>query len=151
MKQRVLFICTHNSCRSQMAEALLRHLYGDRYEAHSAGIEPTEVNPHALRALEDRGIPTEGLASKGTDKYTDEDWDLIVTVCGGAKERCPYFPGGKRQVHRGFRDPPVLVEEEGMGPEEAFGMIRDEIEAWVREYFGGELPDVGPGGPPVKF
>jgi arsenate reductase len=121
-----------------MAEALLRHHFGDRYEVMSGGTEPSEVKPQTLEALREKGIDTDGLHSKSVSRFIDERLDLVVTVCDRAKGACPYFAGGKRQIHRGFMDPPDLVEKEGMSEEEAFGKIRDEIEAWILDYFGGE-------------
>jgi arsenate reductase len=135
MKKRILFICTRNSCRSQMAEAILRHLYGDRYEVASAGTEPTEIDPGTIAALDEKGVDTSALEASGAWEYIDDEWDLVVTVCDRARGACPYFPGGKRHVHEGFRDPPALVEH-GMSTEEAFGTVRDEIWAWVAGYFG---------------
>ena len=144
-KKAVLFICTRNSARSQMAEALLRHHFGDRYEAMSAGTEPGEVHPMALRVLRERGVDTAGLRSKGAAEFLEAELDLVVTLCNTAKASCPFFPGGKRQMHKGFRDPLDLVRE-GMEPPEAFGRVRDDIERWVIGYFAGE-----PGGTDAAF
>ena len=134
MKHTVLFVCTHNSARSQMAEALLRHYKGDRYEALSAGIEPTRVNPNAAAALQEIGIDTSVLRSKSVDEYIDSDIDLVITVCDHAKEVCPFFPGGRERMHKGFRDPPDLVIE-GMSEIDAFRTIRDEIILFINDYF----------------
>ena len=130
MRKKVLFICTHNAIRSHIAEAFLNNLKGDRYDAYSAGTDPTMVDPNAIKVMEEAGIDISGHRSKSVDEYNDEDFDLVVTVCDSAKEACPFFPGGKKQDHRSLRDPPELVEE-GMEPQEAFRVIRDEIREWV--------------------
>jgi arsenate reductase len=104
--QRVLFLCTGNSARSQIAEALLRHLGGEEFEVFSAGIKPkSEVNPFALEALKERGVPTEGLYPKLVDEFVNNEFDLVVTVCDGAKQVCPHFPGAKRLEHWSLKDP----------------------------------------------
>ncbi len=118
-----------------MAEALLRYEFGDRYEALSAGIEATEVDPLALKVLDEINVDTSGLRSRSTDEF--KDVDLVVTVCDRAKETCPFFPGAREYIHQGFRDPPDLVNE-GTEPMEAFRMIRDEIRVWIKERFGVE-------------
>ena len=134
--KRVLFLCTSNSCRSIMAEALLRHHFGDGFEVFSAGVQPTEVSPNTLKALEEKGIDTSGLTSKGAWEYIDDQFDLVVTVCDRAREACPFFAGGKEALHMGFRDPPELPVE-GSDPLEGYRKVRDEIDAWVRMHFGG--------------
>jgi arsenate reductase len=104
-KQRVLFLCTHNSARSQMAEALLRQLAGDRFEAYSAGTEATHVRPLAIRAMADLGIDISGQQSKTLDRYLGEPFDYVITVCDQANEACPVFFGAKRRWHWSFPDP----------------------------------------------
>jgi arsenate reductase len=136
--KRVLFICTGNSARSQMAEALLRHHFGDRFEAFSGGTEPSEVASAALEALKEKGVDTEGLHSKSLSQFIDERLELVVTLCDRAQGACPYFAGGRKHLHRPFADPQALVERKGMSEEEAFGKIQDEIEAWILEHFGGD-------------
>jgi len=129
----VLFICTHNSARSQMAEAYLNSLYGDRYEASSAGIHPTGVNPHAVKAMAEEGIDISDARSKSIEEYLERNFDTVVTVCDDARESCPVFPGDEL-VHHGFRDPSALKGSE----EEVLAQvreIRDEIKTWVKEYF----------------
>ncbi len=103
--QRVLFLCTHNSARSQMAEGLLRSLAGDRFQAFSAGTEATQVRPLAIRAMADLGIDISGQESKTLDRYLDQPFDLVITVCDQAAEACPVFPGAKRRLHWSFPDP----------------------------------------------
>ncbi len=92
-RRRVLFLCTHNSARSQMAEGLLRHLAGDHFEAMSAGTEATHVRPLAIRAMEEIGIDISGQESKTLDRYLHESFDYVITVCDDANEACPFFPG----------------------------------------------------------
>ncbi len=129
---RVLFICTHNSARSQMAEAFVNHL-SNKWRAESAGTEATEVNPYAKRVMEEIGISLEGHRSKSIEEFRGQMFDLVVTVCDHAKEACPFFPG-KRYMHMGFQDP-----SEAKGTEEeilqVFRKIRDEIREWVEKEF----------------
>ena len=104
-KKRVLFLCTHNSARSQMAEGLLRALGGDRFEVHSAGTEATHVRPLAIRAMSELGIDISGQESKTLDRYLDESFDAVITVCDQANEACPVFLGAKHRFHWSFPDP----------------------------------------------
>ena len=110
-KQKVLFICTHNSARSQMAEGLLNALYGDRYEAYSAGTQPTEVNPYAIKVMAEMGIDISKHRSKSVEEFRGKKFDYVVTVCDHAKETCPFFPGGEKYLHQGFKDPSDLRGE----------------------------------------
>ena len=105
MKRRVLFICTHNSARSQMAEGLLRHLGNDRFEVYSAGTEATFVRPLAINAMAELGIDISHQQSKTLDRYLDEPFDEVITVCDTAAEACPVFPGATRRRHWSFEDP----------------------------------------------
>ena len=105
MKRRVLFICTHNSARSQMAEGLLRYLGGEQFEAYSAGTEATLVRPLAIRAMAEIGMDITEQSSKTLDRYLSEPFDEVITVCDAAAEVCPIFPGAKRQLHWSFPDP----------------------------------------------
>ena len=134
-KKRILFVCTHNSARSQIAEGLMNAFYGDDYTVWSAGTEPTQVNSYAIRVMEEIGIDMAGHHSKGMESFLGQDFDYVVTVCDHANETCPFFPGGKKRVHKGFQDPSVIE-----GPEEAklagFRRARDEIKAWIEEGFG---------------
>lgn len=134
-KRRVLFLCTSNSCRSQMAEAIAKARYGDRWEAYSAGTQPTgDVHPLALRVLEEIGIYHQGY-SKHVDEVRDIPFDLVVTVCDDAYEQCPLWLGPGRVIHRGFPDPARATgtEEEVL---RAFRMVRDAIAAMVDEVLG---------------
>lgn len=128
----VLFLCTHNSARSQMAEGLLRAWGADRYEACSAGIEATEVRPLAIRAMAELGIDITGQRSETLDDYVGRAFDLAVTVCDEAREACPFFPGAARQLHWSFDDPSAATgtEDERLA---VFRRVRDEIAARIRE------------------
>jgi arsenate reductase (thioredoxin) len=123
---RVLFLCTHNSARSQMAEALLRHLAGESVEAHSAGTEATHVRPLAIRAMDEIGIDVSGQESKTLDRYVGERFDYVITVCDEANEACPFFPGAKNRLHWSFEDPSQAdgSEDERLA---VFRRVRDEI------------------------
>src|SRR5918998_2745733 len=125
-KTKVLFLCTHNSARSQMAEGLLRHLAGDRFEVMSAGTEATHVRPLAVRAMDEVGIDISGQESKTLDRYIGEPFDYVVTVCDEANEACPVFPGAKRRLHWSFEDPSQATgsEQERL---RVFQSVRDEM------------------------
>ena len=126
-KQRVIFICTHNSARSQMAEGLLRHLAGERYEVFSAGTQATRVNPLAIKAMAEKGIDISQHTSDHIDNYMGMEFDYVVTVCDNANESCPYFPANKTKWHWSFEDPSAATgtEEERLAK---FRAIRDQIE-----------------------
>ena len=133
-RARVLFLCTHNSARSQMAEGLLRHLAGDRFEAHSAGTEATHVRQLAIRAMDEVGVDITGQESKTLDRYLEEPFDYVITVCDDASEACPFFPGAENRLHWSFEDPSRAEgsEEERL---EVFRSVRDRI----REHIEQEL------------
>ena len=137
MPERVLFLCTHNSARSQMAEGLLRAWGGERYEAHSAGVEATEVRPLAIRAMAELGIDITGHSSKRLDEYIGTPFDYAITVCDDAREACPYFPGARIQLHWSFDDPSAASgsEEERLA---VFRRVRDEIGGRIRTELLGE-------------
>jgi arsenate reductase (thioredoxin) len=132
-RERVLFLCTHNSARSQMAEALLRHRGGDRFEVASAGTEARGVNPLAVRAMAEIGVDMDGHTSKTLDRFLGERWDYVVTVCDSTNESCPMFPGASTRLHWSFDDPSAATggEEERL---RVFRRVRDEIaeriESW---------------------
>ena len=107
---RVLFLCTQNSARSQMAEALLRHLAGDQVVVASAGTEPGVIHPLALQTLAAHGVDTTGLVSKHLDTFAGQDFDAIVTVCDRARESCPIFPGDPERIHWSFADPAAIAD-----------------------------------------
>ena len=133
-KKEVLFICTHNSARSHMAEGFVNALYGEHFVAHSAGTEPSQVNPFAIRVMAEIGIAISDHYSKGVEQFLDQEFDYVVTVCDHANEACPFFAGGKERIHRGFQDPAAL---EGSEDEKLaiFRRVREEIRNWVEETF----------------
>jgi arsenate reductase len=137
-KKKILFVCTQNSARSQMAEGLMRALYGDRYEVFSAGTEPSQVNPFAIQAMELAKIDISNHRSKSIDEFNGEEMDYVVTVCDRAKENCPYFPGGKVHIHHSFSDP-AAVSGSDVEILAEFERIRDEIKKWIKESIGQGL------------
>ena len=137
-KLKILFLCTGNSCRSQMAEGWARHLKGDRIEPFSAGVNPHPFNLLAVKAMAESGVDISGHTSKHVDTLSDVPLDIVVTVCGHAHEICPVFPEPTRVVHVGFDDPPTLAmtaqsEAEALGH---YRRVRDEIKSFVEK-----LPD----------
>lgn len=138
MKKRVLFICTNNSCRSQMAEGFANHELGDKIEAYSAGMAATSVNPRAIQSMAETGIDISGQRSKNMDEFTGKHFDYVITLCGGANEQCPLFFGGVKKIHIGFRDPAAVRGSEET-TREAFRTVRDEIKSRLREFFANEL------------
>ena len=134
-RPRVLFLCTHNSARSQMAEGFLRALAGDRFEAGSAGTEKTAVNPLAIRVMAERGIDIAGHTSKLYTEVAAPPWGYLITVCDDANERCPWVPGSVRRLHWSFPDPSRATgsEEERLA---VFRRVRDQIHErltdWLR-------------------
>ena len=132
---RVLFLCTHNSARSQMAEGFLRAMAGDRFEAASAGTEKTSVNPLAIRAMAERGIDLGAHTSKLYTGLAPQPWDYLITVCDDANERCPWVPGSVKRLHWSFPDPSRATgtEEERLA---VFRRVRDQIHErltdWLR-------------------
>lgn len=109
--RRVLFLCTENSARSQMAEGLLRHLGGDRLQVFSAGTAPTRIHPNAIRVMAEKGIDIQAQRSKSVDEFQDRQFDYVITVCDRARENCPTFPGGTTFVHWSLPDPAVVADE----------------------------------------
>lgn len=133
-KTKVLFLCTGNSARSQMAEALLRKYAGDRFEAYSAGMEPKGINPFTVRAMKEIGLPLDGHRSKSLTEYMCKvDFDYLITVCSDADEKCPFFPGMGQRLHWGFEDPAAFVgsEDETLSK---FGEVRDQIDERIKEW-----------------
>lgn len=135
-RQGVLFICTHNSARSQMAEGLLRTLHGDRYEAFSAGTKPTEVNPYAIKVMAEIGIDITSHRSKSVEEFRGIQFDYVVTVCDQARETCPFFPGAKKILHQSFEDPSKEIGTDEMKLI-VFRRLRDEIRDWIIKTFIG--------------
>lgn len=129
----VLFICTHNSARSQMAEGLVNALYSKVLSASSAGTIPTRVHPLAKKAMAELGIDISDQSSKGVEEFEGRQFDYVVMVCSNASETCPFFPGGKKQIHHGFDDPAGIkgTEEERL---ESFRKSRNEINKWIIDH-----------------
>jgi arsenate reductase len=132
-KLKILFLCTGNSCRSQMAEGWARALKGDLIEAYSAGIETHGLNLNAVKVMAEAGVDISGHSSKNVSTLLDIPFDYVVTVCGHANENCPFFPGAAKVVHVGFQDPPAMAklvegEEEKLN---CYRRVRDEIRKFV--------------------
>jgi arsenate reductase len=132
-KAKILFLCTGNSCRSQMAEAWTRRLQGEQFEAYSAGVQPKAIDPRAIKAMAEVGLDISGQKSKDVDALGRMEFDYVITLCDNARESCPYFPTKTKLIHRGFDDPPRLAEgaaneEEAMA---SYRRVRDEIKAFV--------------------
>ena len=134
-KQRVLFLCTHNSARSQMAEGFLRSLAGDRFEVASAGTQATRVHPLAIRAMAEVGIDVGGNTSKVVDAFVEQPWEYVITVCDGANEACPVFPKKSSRLHWSFEDPAQATGSDDQRLE-VFRRVREQIRrrvtAWIR-------------------
>ena len=133
-KKKVLFLCTGNSVRSQLAEALLRTMAGEHYEVYSAGLEPKGVHPLTVQVLQEQGIDTAGLRSKSLNEYVGKiSFDTLITLCADAEERCPSFPGGGERLHWPFDDPAAVrgTAEERLP---AFLQVRDQIQAAIQEW-----------------
>ena len=128
--QRVLFLCTHNSARSQMAEGLLRSLGGDRFEAHSAGTEATGVRPLAIRAMAELGVDISTQTSKTLDPYIDQRFDDVITVCDDANESCPIFPNATHRVHWSLPDPSKATGSEAEQLA-VYRKVRDDLRARI--------------------
>ena len=129
----ILFLCTHNSARSQMAEGILRHLRGDRMEVASAGTEVTRVHPLAIREMAERGIDISGQRSKHMSELLGGRFDYVVTVCDNARETCPIFPGDPERIHWSIPDPSVVEGEEGKR-RAAFRKAADELTTRIRSF-----------------
>ena len=132
-KPTILFLCTGNSCRSQMAEGWTNHLWGNRFQALSAGSAPHGLDPRAVAVMAEAGVDISGHRSKNVTEFFDSPIDLVVTVCDRAKGTCPVFPGGTKTIHSGFEDPPGMARETE-DEEEALGFyrkVRDEIKTFV--------------------
>ena len=137
-KLKILFLCTGNSCRSQMAEAWTRHMKGDVIEPYSAGVNPHPLDPRAVKAMAEAGIDISGSKPKSPEDLGDVEFDYVITVCDNAHQTCPVFHAKTKVVHVGFDDPPSLAldaghEEEAMAP---YRRVRDEVKAFVEK-----LPD----------
>ena len=139
MKKKVLFLCTHNSARSQMAEGLLRHLASDHFEVMSAGTQATHLRELAVKAMDELGIDILGQESKTLKRYLGDSFDYVITVCDEAKEACPAFPGARERLHWSFKDPAQAsgTEEERL---QVFRSVRDEIKERIEKEL---LPKAG--------
>ena len=126
VKEKVLFICTNNSARSQMAEGILKSLYNSKYEVYSAGIQPTSINPIAIKVMNEIGTDISKQKSKNIEKYREQLFDIVVTVCDNAKEACPFFPG-KKIIHKSFKNPKENIN--------SFRKTRNQIKEWIKEKF----------------
>ena len=131
-KVKILFICTHNSARSQMAEGIVNSLFNENFEAYSAGTEISFVRPEAIKVMQELGIDISNQYSKHIKEFYGIDFDLVVTVCDNAKQVCPVFPGSKRMIHNSFPDPSDMkgTEKEKLN---CYRNIRDQIFNWIKE------------------
>ncbi|MFO7767063.1 MAG: arsenate reductase ArsC [Pelovirga sp.] len=136
--KKVLFLCTGNSCRSQMAEGLINHDFADQIEAFSAGTEPHGLNPRAVEVMAEVGIDISANSSDHISKYKEQKFDYVITLCGDANDKCPLFFGGVKRNHIGFEDPPKArgSQTEVMN---VYRRVRDDIRTQLGEYFCNEL------------
>lgn len=130
-RARVLFLCTHNSARSQMAEGILRHLGGDKVEVHSAGTVVTRVHPLAIAAMAEKGVDISAQSSKHLDEFVEQEFDYVVTVCDNAREACPIFPGAPEQIHWSIPDPSAVEGDEATRLR-AFHIASDDLMTRIR-------------------
>lgn len=133
MKKSVLILCTGNSARSQMAEGLLRHDAGERFEVSSAGAHPSKVRPEAIAAMREIGIDISGQRSKSVDEFASQPFDFVLTVCDHANQICPFFPGPAVRIHRSFEDPAAF---EGPEPQRlaVYRRVRDQMRAFLKDF-----------------
>lgn len=133
VKKNIMFLCTGNSCRSQMAEGFTRKLWGEEFEVFSAGIKKHGMNARAIKVMEEVGIDISNHFSKTVEELPPVMFDYVVTVCDAAKETCPYFPGGKI-IHQGFQDPPALTKDISNESEimSLYRRVRDEIHEAIK-------------------
>ena len=132
-KQALLFLCTGNSCRSQMAEGWLRHRWPDRFEAYSAGIETHGLNPNAVRVMAEAGVDISAQSSQHIDEFATQTLDIVISVCGHADSHCPVFPGETTRLHQPFDDPPKLAANAASEAEalDHYRRVRDDIMRFV--------------------
>ena len=131
--KKILFLCTGNSCRSQMGEGFMRHMAGNKFEVFSAGVEPTQVNPYAIKVMAEAGIDISSHQSKSVDEFLEQEFDYVITVCNHAKQICPVFPGQYERIHWDIEDP---ADAKGSEQEKLafFRKIRDEIKEKCLEF-----------------
>ncbi len=139
VKKKILFLCTHNAARSQMAEGFVNTLYSEHYEAYSAGSEPREVHPCAIEVMAEEGINIASQRAKPLDEYLDASFDYVVTMCARAQERCPIFPGaiipgGTEYIHHDFDDPLLDAGPDGASCT-SFRSVRDQVREWIEATF----------------
>lgn len=134
LKETVLIICNHNSARSQIAEGLLKSLFGEYYDVYSAGSDPTIVNPYAIEVMIEIGVDISKNRSKSLKEFDGLEFDYVVTVCGGDSQACPFFSGGKTYLHERFEDP-TKVNGTDQEKIDAFRRTRDEIKRWIEKTF----------------
>ena len=134
---RVLILCTGNSARSQMAEGLLRHLAGEKFDVFSAGTKPVGLNPNAVKAMSEIGIDISGHRSKSVDEFSGQQFDYVITVCDNAKESCPIFPGVGKRIHHSFPDPAAANADDQIA---LFRDVRNEIQEWLSEFVSTTAP-----------
>ena len=136
---KVLFLCTENACRSQMAEGLVNHYLAGQVKAFSAGVRSSRVNPRAIQVMAELGIDISGHRSKSVENLGQEQFDLVITVCDSAKEQCPFFPGPTRKLHVSFPDP---AQATGSETEilQAFRQVRDDMREKLLPLLGGQRP-----------
>lgn len=136
-KKTVLFICTHNSARSQIAVALINKFKTKKYVAYSAGTKPTMVNPYTIRVMAEIGIDISGHRTNHVNAFQGKNFDYVVSVCDQAKETCPFFPGARKYLHQAFTDPSTFTgdDEEMLS---GFRRVRDEIKSWIESTFNQE-------------
>ncbi|WP_367142608.1 arsenate reductase ArsC [Desulfobacula sp.] len=132
-KLKILFLCTGNSCRSQMAEGWTRHLKEDFIDVYSAGIDPQGIDPHAVTVMAEAGVDITDGKAQHLNKFKNKPFDYVITVCGHAHETCPRFPGGSKIIHVGFDDPPEMAKQYETREEklDCYRKIRDEIKAYI--------------------
>ncbi len=137
-KKKILFLCTGNSCRSQMAEGWARSYYSSNWDVYSAGTHPRDIDPRAIKVMAETGVDIAGQRSKHMDELIHIPFDLVVTVCDSVVEECPVFPRASRQTHRQFDDPPSLAMESSTESEAlaCYRRVRDEIRQFVEELLG---------------
>ena len=136
-KRKLLVLCTGNSARSQMAEGLLRHEAGDRFEVYSAGTKPSRVRAEAIAVMEEIGIDISGHRSKSVDEFVGQDLDVVITVCNHAQETCPIFPGAVKRLHWPFDDPAAVTGSDEVR-QAAFRKVRDQIHGRIMVFLNGD-------------
>ena len=141
-KKRVLFVCTGNRARSQMAEGLLRHLAGDRFQAYSAGTEPKGVAQLSVEVMEEIGIDIRSQRSQSVEEFAGERFDYVITVCDSARERCPAFPGGGKRIHWSVEDP-AEAEAREEPSRQAFRAARDDLRTRIEGFLRQEVTEGG--------